>query len=357
MNLKKMLSLMMALVMVVGLGAISLADDFPVPNKLSDKPVIAVMTHSLTAESTQRDIQQLQNECDHRGWTLRVEAAGGEMGPQLSTMETLINAGVDAIILIYVHVDALGDAIAQAREKGIGVYCLDTEAVPGVIVNATMPNGVAGATIAYYGINRLGRVGNVVVLNCKWHIARRRALAAEAIISDFPNMEILATEYITQASYTQDSYDYMQNWLTRFGDDIDWVFGDWDALGMGAARAIMERGYTVDDMFVTGCDGGSAAFQEILDPENPFVASYVQPFEAFAHELCEVINQVQNEGIAPGAPGSMVPASKVIYVPGTMVDETTCPPAGSNINVLFDYYDPNAGPEAWYNWGTPYTTQ
>jgi hypothetical protein len=110
-------------------------------------------------------------------------------------------------------------------------------------------------------------------------------------------------------------------------------------------------------MFVTGCDGGSAAFQEILDPENPFVASYVQPFEAFAHELCEVIDQVQNQGIAPGAPGSMVPASKVIYVPGTMVDETSCPPVGSNINVLFDYYDPNAGPEAWYNWGTPYTTQ
>jgi len=81
MNLKRMLSLLIALVMVVGLGAIALADEFPVPNKLSDKPVIAVMTHSLTAESTQRDIQQLQNECDQRGWTLRVEAAGGKWVP------------------------------------------------------------------------------------------------------------------------------------------------------------------------------------------------------------------------------------------------------------------------------------
>ena len=356
MDLKKVLGLLVALMVVVGLGAIGLADNFPLPKKFPAHPVIAVMTHSLTAESTQRDIRQLQNECDHRGWTLRVETPGGEMGPQLSTMESLIDSGVNAIILIYVHVNALGDAIAEARRKGIGVYCLDTEAVPGVIANVTMPNGVAGATLAYYGINRLGRVGNVVVLSCKWHIARRRALAAEAIINDFPNMKVLATEYISQASYTQDSYNYMNNWLTRFGDKIDWVFGDWDALGMGAASAIMDR-HMQKDMFVTGCDGGSEAFKEIMDPNNPFVATYVQAFEAYAHELCEVIDQVQGKGIAPGSPGSIVPPSRVIYIPGKMVDETNCPPPGTNINSLFDYYDPNAGPDAWYNWGTPYTTK
>ena len=355
MNFKKILSLSIALFIVIGLGVIAVAEDFPVPNRLSDKPVIAFMGHSLSAESVQRNVRQFKIECEHRGWTARVEMAGGELGPQHDTMETLINAGVDAIILQYVHVDGLADVIAEARNKGIGVYCLDTEAVPGTIVNVTMPNGVAGAKMAYYGINRLNKEGNVVVLNCKWHIARRRALAADAIISDFPNMKILATEYISQSSYSQDSYDFMQNWLTRFGNEIDWVFGDWDALGMFAAKAAVDRGYTVDDLFCTGIDGGMEAFREIRDHNNPFVATYAQAFEAYTHTLMDVIQQIQGDGIAPGEPGSLVPGSKAIYIEGAMVTEENCPPPGASIHTLFNYYDPNAGDDAWYNWGDPYT--
>lgn len=356
MNLKKVLITLMALVMVIGLGAIAVDDEFPVPSKLSDNPVIALVGHSMSSESVQRDVKQFEIECAHRGWTARVEMAGGELGPQHDIMETLINAGVDAIVLMYVHVQGLQDVIAQAREQGIGVYCLDTETMPGIITNVTMPNGVAGAEVAYYGLNRLGSDGGgVVYLSCKWHIVRRRAYAAQPIIDDFPNMESLATEWVSQADYSGDSYNFMNNWLTRFGDDIDWVFGGWDTLGMFAAKAILDRGYTADDMFCTGVDGGAEAFRQIRDHDNPFVASYAQPFELYTHTVMEVIQQIQGEGIAPYTAESLVPASKAIYCPGALVTEENCPPSGASVHSLFNYYDPNAGEDVWYNWGEAYT--
>lgn len=354
MNAKRTFVGLLVLTMVLSVGVMALEDNFPIPHALPDNPVVAFVGHSLSSESCQRNVQHFEIECAARGWTSRVEMAGGELGPQHDMIETLINVGVDAIILQYVHVQGLTDVIAQAREQGIGVYCLDTEPMPGVIVNATMPGGIAGAEMAYYGLNRLGNVGGVVYISCKWHIARRRAAAATAIIDDFSNMESLATEWVTMANYSGDSYDFMDNWLTRFGTDIKWVFGGWDTLGMFAAKAVLDRGYTAEDIFCTGIDGGAEAFRLIRDPSEPFVASYAQPFELYCHTLMEAIQEIQVEGIAPYTAESMIPISKVIYCKGGLVTEENCPPSGASVHSLFEYYDPNAGADAWYNWGDPY---
>lgn len=355
MNARRIFVGLLVLTMVLSVGVMALEDNFPIPHALPDNPVVAFVGHSLSSESCQRNVKQFEIECAERGWTARVEMAGGELGPQHDMIETLINVGVDAIILQYVHVQGLTDVIAQAREQGIGVYCLDTEPMPGVIVNATMPNGIAGAEMAYYGLNRLGNVGGVVYLSCKWHIVRRRAYAAEPVINDFPHMESLATEWVTMENYSGDSYDFMDNWLTRFGTDINWVFGGWDTLGMFAAKAVLDRGYTAEDIFCTGIDGGAEAFRLIRDPSEPFVATYAQPFEKYLHSLMEAIQEIQVEGIAPYTAESMIPVSKVIYSKGALVTESNCPAPGASIHSLFDYYDPNAGADVWYNWGDPYT--
>ena len=354
MNAKRIIVSLSMFALIIGVACLAVDDEFSIPDPLSDNPVIAFVGHSLSSESCQRNVKHFEIECAERGWTPRVEMAGGELGPQHDMMETLINAGVDAIILQYVHVQGLTDVIAQARGQGIGVYCLDTEPMPGCIVNATMPGGIAGAEMAYYGLNRLGNVGGVVYLSCKWHIVRRRAYAAQPIIDDFPNMESLATEWVSQADYSGDSYNFMNDWLTRFGDDIDWVFGGWDTLGMFAAKAVLDRGYTSDDIFCTGVDGGAEAFRLIRDPSEPFVATYAQPFEQYCHTLMEVIQEVQGDGIAPYAAGSMVPVSKVIYCKGALVTEENVPATGASVHSLFDYYDPSAGADAWFNWGDPY---
>ena len=355
MNAKRIVVSLTMLALVMSFACLAVDDEFPVPDALSDNPVIAFVGHSLSSESCQRNVKQFEAECAARGWNSRVEMAGGDLGPQHDMMETLINAGVDAIILQYVHVQGLTDVIAMAREQGIGVYGLDTEPMPGVIVNATMPGGVAGAEMAYYGLNRLGNVGGVVFLSCKWHIVRRRGYAAEPIIKDFPNMESLATEWVTMENYSGDSYDFMNNWLTRFGDEIKWVFGGWDTLGMFAAKAVLDRGYTADDIFCTGVDGGAEAFRLIRDPSEPFVATYAQPFELYCHTLMEVIDEIQVQGVAPYTADSMVPISKVIYCKGSLVTEKNCPAPGASVHSLFDYFDPNAGADAWYMWGDPYT--
>ena len=39
--------------------------------------------------------------------------------------------------------EAKQDLVDMARGKGIGVYNVDNQMIPGIICNSTMPNGVA----------------------------------------------------------------------------------------------------------------------------------------------------------------------------------------------------------------------
>ena len=133
------------------------------------------------------------------------------------------------------------------------------------------------------------------------------------------------------------------------------MFAGWDTPGIFATRAIEEAGLTRDECFATGIDGGTQAYAEIRKG-TPFVATLTQCFEVYVHNCCEVMHQVQIEGIAPGDPGSMIPHDRTIYSVGTLHTPENVPASGTNIHAVFDYYDPD-NKDAWYTWGEPYTVQ
>ncbi|MCK4820608.1 substrate-binding domain-containing protein, partial [bacterium] len=229
------------------------------------------------------------------------------------------------------------------------------------ILNVTQNNAVAGSIIAYWGLHRMNLKGNVTILSAKWHILRRRAYVAATLFErDFPAVKLLAEEFLILEGYPEKAYNTAANWMTKYGKKINWIFGAWDIPGIYAARAVEQAGYTRDDIFITGIDGGSQAYS-MIRKGTPFAACISQPFELYAHTLFEAINEAQVKGIAPGSRGSMIPKCGVIYHTPVLTDETNVPDPGQSIHAVFNYYggDPN-DPKAWYNWkekGGPYMIQ
>ncbi len=362
--MSKKTSLLIALTVVVVFMAsafIGFADSYPAPRvKRDGKLTVAVCCHGLEAESCQRDFQQYKIECAHRGWKMIDCMTAGFTGEQhRKTMETLIQKNVDAIVITYFDMEAVADLVIKARQKGIGVYNLDTEGRPGVILNVTQNNAVAGSIIAYWGLHRMNLRGNVAILSAKWHILRRRGYAAATLFErDFPAVNLLAEEFLIMEGYPEKAYNTAANWMTKYGNKLDWIFAAWDIPGIYAARACEQAGFTRDDIFITGIDGGSQAYS-MIRKGSCFAASISQPFELYAHTLFEAIDEVQVKGIAPGSSRSMVPKSAVIYQTPVLTDETNCPTPGDSIHSVFDYYGGNPNDKnAWYNWqdkGGPYT--
>ena len=321
---------------------------------------VAICGHGLEAESCQRDFQQAKIECANRGWELIDAMTVRDPTMQRETMETLIRKQVDAIVIIYWDMEAIADLILKATEEGIGVYCVDTELRPGVIVSCTQNNAVAGALMAYWGTQRLNERGNVAIMSGKWHIMRRRGYTAAALFErDWPALTLVAEEFLPLVGYEESAFNTAVNWMTKYGDKLDWIFAGWDTPGQYAARAIEQAGFNRDNIFVTGIDGGSAVYSMIRSG-SPFVATVSQPFELYVHTVFEVINQIES-GIGPDHPDSLIPTGRIIYQTPVLTDETNVPAAGSSIHAVFGYYGMNPDdPDAWFNWqdaGGPYKLQ
>jgi ABC-type sugar transport system substrate-binding protein len=330
----------------------------PVPRRVVDRPlVIGFQSGNMAYESSQRNYKQTQNEIGKRGWKLISNLDTTTPALQREGIENLINQNVDAIVVCYNQMEVIKDLIIKAREKGIGFYNIDTEVRDGVIINPTCANGVVGAQMAYYGINKLKERGNMLILTAESsQNPRRRCLPARALIDgDWPALTCVGFESMKIPGWDKDAFDITQNYLTKYNNDIQWVFAGWDTPGIFAARAIEEAGLTRKDCFVTGIDGGKQAYAEIRKG-SPFIATMSEPFEQYTHITFEVIQQVQVDGIAPGEPGSIRPPdSAIIYVECVLTTPENVPAEGSSIHEVFKstYYDPN-DKEAWYFWGEPY---
>jgi len=365
MTLRKTVMWVLLIAIVASLSLITVSSA-PTENWTADQPLpqptvvkgrqfhLGYLLVNLTSESCQRDYIQVQIEVKHRGWKLSYNVSAEDVPKQRAAMQNLMEKKVDAIILNYAEMEPLRDLILEARKKGIGVYCNDTELKPGVIINVTQPNGVVGAQMAIYMIDRLQGKGGVAVLNILTHILRQRCYAAKGLLSskvDWPNLDLLAWEDMPVPGWEKDAYNTTAAWIQKFGKKLNAIFAGWDTPGVFAARAIQAAGLSQKDIFVTGIDGGAEAY-DMIRSGSPFVATMSQPFEQYIHDVFEIIVEIQVKGIGIGEKGSTIPRSLTKYDAPVLTTMDNLPPVGANIHSVLagTYYDPK-NKSGWWTWG------
>jgi ABC-type sugar transport system substrate-binding protein len=336
---------------------LSAEDPLPMPKVKSDgKLELGWLVEEMTFESFARDYYQGELECKERGWSVYPVLDARTIDKQRDAMEIFIRRNLDAIVINYAQMESIKDLVIQAREKGIGVYCVDNSIVPGVIANATQYNGVVGSRMFYYGMEKLNGRGKVLFMNeARPVIYQERLYAAEGILVNcYPGMELVKHELCKDL---EEYYTKAVDNITKYGNELDWIFVYADLDGLGAIRAVEQAGFTRDDIFVTGVDGGSQAFAMIRDG-SPLIATMSQPFEQYTHQIFEIIDEVQVRGIIPGSSESSIPAGRIFYFDSVLTTPENVPPIGASIHEVFKdtYYDPS-NKDAWYFTGTPYVIQ
>jgi ABC-type sugar transport system substrate-binding protein len=333
--------------------------------KQDGKITVAHMLDSLANESSQRAHLQMQNEIAQRGWNLIAEtdvSGSYEADATRKAFERVLVQKPDAIVISYLDIPPIADLILSARQQGIGVYSHGTDFSSGMLLNVESAQAVIGAKIASYAIQRKSGIFDAVGFIDLW-MARgiRRDIVAAALFEK-GGWDIGETVHhnLTPEGYTDEEFNVVTNWLTKYGDNLDFVWTCWDLGSITAAQAMAAKGYTKDQMFTVGIDGGAMAWAYIRAGDIPFVASIADCFEYQIHTTCEAIKSVHVDGKVPGENGCVIPANNYITTDSMMViiDENNVPAVGTNIHALFNYYggDPR-DPNAWYNQGKAYTVQ
>ena len=181
-------------------------------------------------------------------------SANLDVSTQANQVDSLINQGVNAIIVVPVQADSLGPQVASAKAKGIPLVPVNAALDSKDIAGNVQPDDVkAGEQEMQMMADHLGGKGNIVVLQGPLGQSGEldRTKGIKNVLAKYPDIKILAMD---TANWKRDeAVNKVKNWISGFGPQINAVVAENDDMGLGALQALKESGRT--DVPIVGIDG------------------------------------------------------------------------------------------------------
>lgn len=179
---------------------------------------------------------------------------------------SLIDQGVDALLISPVNPEAMGIISRAAKNAGIPVIVIDIGTGGAEVDAFIISDNVGGGVFAAQYALKLARdnnleSNNVAIIKVEETsiYARRRGEAFKDVMT-VSGYDVV-TEVTANSSEDQ-AYDLMKPILSQYGNDLAIVFAENDQMALGAARAIEEAGKT-GEIMVLGFDGIPSAMEAI----------------------------------------------------------------------------------------------
>ena len=240
--MKKVLTLILVLVMVLGLAVSGHAEE----KDISEYTVVMIVKQSDPwFDDMELGVNQLAQDTGLNCYVLTPES--GDPALQIAIMEDLISQGVDAICCVPNDPEALIPTIQKARDAGITVVTheapgmassveLDVEAFVNAEFGALMGEAIVNATEG-----KGQYAGFVGGLTMDTHMAWYNAACAY-IAENAPEMTNVAEEPYEDKNSIEGAYDKTVELLKAY-PDLTAIF-DCSAHGSGIAQAIKDKGRT-----------------------------------------------------------------------------------------------------------------
>lgn len=309
------------------------------------------------SEGNDRYQTQMEIEYTTRGWEF-IDCEIENTSQFRTAFETAMNQGADAIICgVTDGFESYADLVAQARNQGIGVYCKDNMVIDGVITNLCDQNAVATMRFAYVIGDDYGWDVDWCVLSGSPspHLVKMKPFEGLLTGGGFPNFTLLEADYTVtpDASGSEKCQTQAKAWYQKYKDTNEGIMGIMCCApdcAIQANEAFKTLGVAADEFFIATYDDGPSIYSYMREADSNILYSYSQPLEAFVHYCCELISQIQIEGMNPGDEGCLIEKSgDMLYVQGSIVTKDSVPAIGDSIHTAFDYYDPSDA-DAWYMW-------
>lgn len=274
---------------------------------------IAVLTPYLSSVATNEMVETFQKDAEAKGWSVNVVDTRGDFQQLASRVEDVTNAGVDAIVLVSVDPNQIGDQVGAAASADIPVFSLDGALADGIAANITTDNFALGTILSDYLFKAIGGEGNIVKFFHSAHPGvRQRELALDEALKANPKIEVIAEHYVQVPGPIDNARQAMETFVRQYGDEIDGVWAAWDEPAIGALLAI-QSDMPDADIVIAGIDGNPQAI-DLIEQCTNLRATVRQDFPGIASTAVTEIGSVLDGG---------APSAKEIFVDAKIVDRET----------------------------------
>ncbi len=176
--------------------------------------------------------------------SLVVRHAARSVARQVTDLESLIEAGVDGLVVSALDVDAISPIMGRAAERGIPTVLVDRgRAGTGPHVSyVACDNWMIGWTMAQWLCEHIAGRGGIVMLSGDRSAepAQRRSEGARSAFAQFREIRVLAQEWTDWQKAR--GFDAMRAASAEHGHDIAGVWCDSGLQASGSLRACIEAG-------------------------------------------------------------------------------------------------------------------
>jgi erythritol transport system substrate-binding protein len=280
----------------VGSLAAAVSGILPTLSFAEGKGTIAIITPSPDNPFFKAEADGAAAKAKELGYDVMVLVHDDDANKQNELFDTVIAAGVKAIILDNAGADASVAAVQKAKDAGIPSFLIDREiTATGVAVSQIVSNNYQGAQLgAEEFVKLMGEKGDYAELVGKESDTNAgiRSKGYADVISQYPDLKSVARQ---TANWSQtEAYTVMESML-QANPSIKGVISGNDTMAMGAYAALEAAGRT--DVIVVGFDGSNDVRDSIL--KGGIKATVLQPAYAQAQMAVEQADKV----IAGGTTG------------------------------------------------------
>lgn len=252
-------------------------------------------------------------------WNVSLLDSGGSGEATASNIQDAASRGVDAIVITMADLRASRAALDAAKAANIPVFAVDSGYTDGVLVDVTTNNWAMSSDVSVYLLDQLGGKGNIVFLRmAEHHGTRKRGDVMATVLKEYADVKVLAEHNIDYTAFFEDSSRTMEDYVARFGGEINAVWAPWDEPAQAAINVLNAAGMT--DVKVIGIDGHPQAVAEVCKPDSQMIATVSQPFEGMGKQVGEWIDAI----VVGGKPADEVIPSKIVYLDAPLVTKHNC---------------------------------
>ena len=283
--MKKRIALLLAVVMVLGMTACGKKEEAPAaeapaateteepaaeaPAATGEKAKVAFITQSLSNASQAYAWTQFQKYADEYNFEVTVFDEDYDAQNGVSAIGTCIAQGYTAICMNPTDPSAMLPAIMEAKEAGIIIGLYSSELPEGYATTEyrdfmcgtddVMCGEVAAQTLmeAFPDGCKVVEVGGQ-----SGHSAQIKRHDGFFNTIEGSNIEVLDNKDC-EAWASEDAMAIMEDFIVKYGDDIEAVYCHWDVGATGCIEALKAAG--MNDVYVIGVDGCSVGYDQVND--------------------------------------------------------------------------------------------
>ena len=282
---KKILVLLLALMMVVGVfacapvtapateateapaadTAATEATEAPAADTAATTYKAAFITQALSNESQAYSWKQLQQYAPEYGFTVDVFEGQNDVQNEAKAVSTCIAQGYDAIFINPSDINAIVPSLMEAKEAGIvvGMFSSDLPAESQQYRDffCGVDDTMAGQTAGQAFVDHFPDGATIVEVGGQaGHDAQIKRADGFRQVIDGSKITLLDSQNCS-GWVTADAMAIMEDFIVKYGSQIQGVFCHWDNGATGVIEALKNAG--MNDVYVVAVDGCRAGYDQV----------------------------------------------------------------------------------------------